>query len=178
MFEGNEYEYKMVIKDVNDQSVSSSGLEMYWNEANWGVSIFSFYNLNRNEIKSKDARFRIDYSENSPTYDKTMGGSIVGIDTAGVGINVDNLKMFVGKKGDILDVYGNANLPKAKIIDTTSNVDGYNWAFVARSNDKLNISVAQVALPPCTLNNLTQYFFNVLNIKCFNSWNKRSLSFS
>ncbi len=73
--------------------------------------------------------------------------------------------MFVGKKGDILDVYGNANLPKAKIIDTT-HVDGYNWAFVARSNDKLNISVAQVALPPCTLNNLTNIFstYSILNV--------------
>lgn len=160
MFEGNEYEYKMVIKDVQDPLAPLSGLEMYWNRAPIeGVSIFSFYNLNKQEIESKDARYRIDYSEISATYDKTMEVSIIGIDTTGTENNIDNLKMFVGKKGDIIEVYGNANLPDAKIVDQT-HLDGYNWAFVGRSNEKSNISVAQVALPPCTLNNLDNLFTN------------------
>lgn len=158
-FEGVTYEYKMVVTDISDPTHSAVGLEMYWNRSPVkGVSIMQFSNLNRRgATKDVNSKIRIDYSEASTAYDKTMEVTLVGLDTVGVNNNVDNLKMFVGKKGNLLDVYGNANIPDYQIIDKT-HADGYNWAFVARSNEDLNISVAKVALPPCTLVDLTNIF--------------------
>jgi hypothetical protein len=56
--------------------------------------------------------------------------------------------MFVGKKGDVVDVYGNSNHPNAILF--SGNV-GFNWAFVASGNDPKDIAVAEVGLPPITL---------------------------
>uniref|UniRef100_UPI00404AA282 hypothetical protein n=1 Tax=Fulvivirga sp. TaxID=1931237 RepID=UPI00404AA282 len=63
--------------------------------------------------------------------------------------SMKNLRMFVGKKGDFVDVYGNSNHPRARLLDE-SNV-GFNWAFVASGNDALNLAVAEVGLPPSNL---------------------------
>ncbi|RLD71219.1 MAG: hypothetical protein DRJ10_19625 [Bacteroidetes bacterium] len=62
---------------------------------------------------------------------------------------MDNLKMFVGKSGDIVDVYGNSNHPDAYLF--LDEPKGFNWAFVAVGNDATNIGVAEVGLPPSTL---------------------------
>jgi hypothetical protein len=56
--------------------------------------------------------------------------------------------MFAGKKGDVVDVYGNSNHPNAILF---SGTPGFNWAFVASGNDPANIGVAEVGLPPSTL---------------------------
>lgn len=157
-FENIEYEYKMVVRDIQNPLSPATGLEMYWNRSHAnGVAIMQFYNLNRTDTKNTNARIRIDYSESSSTYDKQMIVAIAGLDIDGVNDNVDNLKMFVGKKGDLLDVYGNANLPDYQIIDQTHQ-NGYNWAFVAHVDDSKNISVAKVALPPTTVSNNTDLF--------------------
>jgi len=57
--------------------------------------------------------------------------------------------MFVGKKGDVVDVYGNSNHPNAILF---SGTPGFNWAFVASGNDPKDIAVAEVGLPPSSLN--------------------------
>ena len=56
--------------------------------------------------------------------------------------------MFAGKKGDVVDVYGNTNHPNAILF--SGNV-GFNWAFVASGNDVTDIGVAEVGLPPSDL---------------------------
>lgn len=53
--------------------------------------------------------------------------------------------MFAGKKGDVVDVYGNTNHPNAIFFSGNA---GFNWAFVASGNDVKNIGVAEVGLPP------------------------------
>ena len=157
-FENIKYEYKMVVRDIQNPLDPATGLEMYWNRTpENGIAIMQFSNLNRTDAENIDARIRIDYSESSSTYDKQMIVSIAGLDIDGVNDNVDNLKMFVGKKGDRLDVYGNANLPDYQIIDKT-HLNGYNWEFVAHVDDSKNISVAKVALPPTTVSNNTNLF--------------------
>jgi len=61
---------------------------------------------------------------------------------------MDGMKMFVGKKGDFVDVYGNSNHPNAKFL--TEKV-GYNWAFVASGSETGDAAVAEVGLPLSTL---------------------------
>ena len=51
-----------------------------------------------------------------------------------------NLRMFVGKKANIVDVYGNSNHPRANLFN--ENAVGFNYAFVASSDANENIAVA------------------------------------
>jgi len=59
-----------------------------------------------------------------------------------------SLKMFAGKKGDIIDVYGNSDHPNAILI---SGTPGFNWAFVASGNEVKDLGVAEIGLPPSNL---------------------------
>ena len=57
---------------------------------------------------------------------------------------MDGMKMFVGKTGDQVDVYGNSSHPNAKFL--TEKV-GYNWAFVASGSTSEDIAVVELGLP-------------------------------
>jgi hypothetical protein len=73
--------------------------------------------------------------------------------------------MFAGKNGDVIDIHGNSNHPGFKIIDTTYT-GGRNYAFVARSNRELNISVAKIALPPSSVSTIENIFeeYSIKNV--------------
>ena len=60
---------------------------------------------------------------------------------------VETLKMFVGKKGDVIDVIGNSNHPNARFNPYDYETKGFNWAFVASGNENSDIAVAEVGLP-------------------------------
>jgi hypothetical protein len=96
--------------------------------------------------------FRIDYSEGGELgYDAQMEVRIAGLPVGSPleqPYAINSLHMFAGKKGDVVDVYGNSNHPNAILL--TGNA-GFNWAFVASGNDPANIGVAEVGLPPSTL---------------------------
>jgi hypothetical protein len=62
--------------------------------------------------------------------------------------SVSTLRMFAGRRGDVVDVFGNSNHPNAILF--SGNV-GFNWAFVAAGDDSENTGVAEVGLPPSTL---------------------------
>jgi len=162
-FEGKNYQYKLTISDGND-----IGLQLYWNtNPVKGVSIIQGYNLNRSEPKNHNAKIRIDYSEAESKYQKQMEISIAGLDTNMID-KMDKLKMFVGKNNDVLDVYGDANIPAIKHILDPKHTGGYSWVFTARTNETLNISVAKVAIPQTTLASVDKIFetysiFNVIN---------------
>jgi hypothetical protein len=66
---------------------------------------------------------------------------------------IKNLEMFVGKKGDNLDVFGNSDHPNAKFFTESK---GFDWAFVASGSISQNISTAEVGVPPCQLDNSTR----------------------
>ena len=81
------------------------------------------------------------------TLNESMIVSIAGlpeIDPFLAPFHMDGMKMFVGKKGDQVDVYGNSSHPNAKFL--TEKV-GYNWAFVASGSASEDIAVVELGLP-------------------------------
>lgn len=142
---GTAYQYEMTMVDTenNDQA-----LQLLWNtNPVAGVAIIKQYNIDRREDKStENAILRVDYSEDDAKYDATMTVSIAGVKVTENG-DVDNLKMFVGKKGDIVDVMGNSNHPTIVIIDK-DYTGGRNYAFVGRGDESTDLGVAKLALPP------------------------------
>jgi hypothetical protein len=129
-------------------------MQIFWNLAPVkGIAILKPYNINRTENENNpDAMFRIDYSEAGENgYDAQMLVSLSGLPLPENEIYaVNTLKMFVGKKGDLVVLQGNTNHPNATLF--TTDEKGFNWAFVAAGDDVQNLGTAEVGLPPSTLN--------------------------
>lgn len=157
-FEGQTWDYQLTITDAASEGATDGGkaLQIFWNKSTQvkGIAIIKPYNCDRNKNENaKDAVFRIDYTEGeNSAYDATMEVMISGFPLGNPLENpyaMNTLHMFVGKSGDVVDIYGNSNHPNALFF---SGQKGFNWAFVASGSDSKNIAVAEVGLPPCTLN--------------------------
>ncbi len=156
VFEGKEYEYNMLVTDADSEGNVDGGkaLQIYWNtDPISGVAILKPYNINRrDEARNPDAVYQIEYVDESDLgYESHMIVSISGLTLENPledPYSVDNLKMFVGKTGETVDLYGNSNHPNASFF--TSDV-GFNWAFVASGIRGQRIGVAEVGLPPSNL---------------------------
>ena len=157
-FEGKTWDYQLTITDADSESQADGGkaLQIFWNKTSAidGIAIIKPYNCDRiKNADAKDAAFRIDYTETSDLgYDAQMEVTISGLPLASPlsdPFSISTLKMFAGKKGDVVDVFGNSNHPNAKLF--TDNV-GFNWAFVASGNETKDTGVAEVGLPPSKLN--------------------------
>ncbi|MBP7496794.1 MAG: hypothetical protein KA792_03930 [Bacteroidales bacterium] len=153
------WQYGLTIKDFDN----SNAFQLFWNQKPIkGIAIFHIAKFDHNNLFGKlhpYGMIRIDYSEDQTNYDKQMIVSIANLKTYTIN-DINNMKMFVGKKGNNLDIYGNSNHPTALLIDS-KHQGGFNWAFVAHADDNLNIGVAEVALPVCNydkLNNLLTDF--------------------
>ena len=156
---GVSYEFEMTMIDVEDGALA---LQLLWNSSNGveGIGILQPFNINRIEnLNNPEAFYQIEYSENDPDYEATMLVTISGIDLdedASGTIeddekgNIDNLKMFVGKNGDIVEVRGNSNHPEITIIDQNFT-GGRNYAFVGRGDETADIGVVNLWLPPSSL---------------------------
>ena len=160
-FEGATWDLLLTITDVDSEKNSDGGkgLQIFWNKTTNvnGIAIIKPYNCNRTkDANLPNAIFRIDYAEGkSTTYDAEMVVTIVGLPTTGPNtdqFSINNLKMFAGRKGNVVDVFGNSNHPNAKLF-SNSQGQGFNWAFVATGSDPDNIGVAEVGLPASTLDN-------------------------
>lgn len=155
-FDGRTWEYGLTITDAESEGNDDGGkaMQIFWNRRpKEGITIIKPYNLDRtNEGRMAEAMFRIDYSGAGELgYDHHMIVSIAdmpAIDPLLAPFAMDGMKMFVGKKGDFVDVYGNSSHPNAKFL--TEKV-GYNWAFVASGSDTEDIGVAEVGLPLSTV---------------------------
>lgn len=156
-FEGETWDYQLTITDANSESEADGGkaLQIFWNKSAVikGIAIIKPYHCDREvNANARDAMFRIDYSEEGLLgYDAQMEVSISGLPLESPLQNpysMNTLKMFAGKKGDVVDIYGNSNHPNAVFF---SGQKGFNWAFVASGNDVKNIGVAEVGLPPSSL---------------------------
>jgi len=157
---GTTYEWELTITD--DVS-GNNAIQVFWNTNSGsgveGFSIINMYELDYNNGSLyANTNIRIDYSEVTPNYDAEMLVQISGWPVT-ANFELNNLKMFVGKTGKLVDVYGNSNHPNAYIVDSTHQ-DGYNWAFRAHSDDGLNIAVAEVGLPTTILTSNTDIFSN------------------
>jgi hypothetical protein len=156
-FESKAWDYVLTVTDADSESAADGGkaLQIFWNNTApvQGIAIIKPYNCDRTEnAAAKDAIFRIDYSEAGTNgYDAEMEVRIAGLPLANPlndPYSINTLHMFAGKKGDVVDVYGNSNHPNAFLFTEQT---GFNWAFVASGNDVKNIAVAEVGLPPSQL---------------------------
>ena len=159
-FEGTTWEYQLTMTDADSESNADGGkaMQIFWNNNPVkGIAILKPFNLNKedqDEWSGENTMYRIDYSETDATYDATMKVYISGLvlPDPSVGDNkfaMETLKMFVGKKGNIIDVFGNSNHPNANFFD--ENTVGFNWAFAAAGDESVDRAVAEVGLPPSNL---------------------------
>ena len=156
VFQDKSYEYQLTITDVESEGNNDGGIGMqvFWNnDPISGIALIKPYNLNReDDADAGDAMYSVEYSEEGMgDYEAYMIIQIADIplpDANADQFAVDNLKMFVGKKGDLIDVYGNSNHPNAKFFTDDT---GFNWAFVASGHEEKDIAVAEVGLPASTL---------------------------
>jgi len=155
-FEETNWDFQMNITDADSEGNPDGGmgLQIFWNtNPIKGIAILKPYNIDRTHNDLADeAIFRIEYSEAGEMgYDAHMTVSIAGLPLENPLVDpysVSTLKMFAGKEGDMVDVYGNTNHPNAKFFSTES---GFNWAFVASADEAANVAVAEVGLPPSGL---------------------------
>ncbi len=155
-YDGKVWEFEMTISDAVSEEEPDGGkaLQTFWNRQPMeGIALLKPYNINRNENNQEtDAMFRIDYSETGEHgYDAYMMVYASGLPLANPLDNpysISSMKMFAGKKGDYVDVYGNSNHPNAKFFTA---LVGFNWAFVASGKNSEDIGVAEVGLPPGNL---------------------------
>lgn len=158
-FEIQIWDHELTITDAMSESNPDGGvaIQIFWNnnigDGIEGVALLKPYNINRDdEEATEDGVIRIDYSELGENgYDAEMIVQIAGLESVDPLVDpyaINSLKMFAGKKGDIVDVYGNTNHPNAKFFNGDA---GFNWAFVASGHEKKDIGVAEVGLPPSTL---------------------------
>ena len=144
---GKSYAYELTTFDVLD---NAQALQMLWNVSPVeGVAIISPYNIDHTDDSNPNALLRIDYTEDDPNYEATMTVSISGIDPGVDGL--DNLKLWAGRNGDIVDVVGNSNHPGFELFDPNFT-GGRNYAFVGRGDEALDIGVINLSLPPSSVN--------------------------
>lgn len=146
---GVNYEYEMTMVDTENEDLA---LQVLWNtNPVSGVAILNPYNLDRTDLEADESAFlRIDYTEGHADYEAAMTVSISGIVAVENG-DIDNLKMFVGKNGDIVEVMGNSNHPNINILDPDFT-GGRNYAFVGRGDESTDLGVVKLALPPSSIN--------------------------
>lgn len=145
---GVSYEYELIMVDTENEE---QAVQLLWNTSPVsGVGILKPFNIDRSDLDaSENAFLRIDYSEDDANYDATMTISISGVEPVENG-DIDNMKMFVGKKGDIIEVMGNSNHPNVVIIDK-GFTGGRNYAFVGRGDESTDLGVVKLALPPSSV---------------------------
>ena len=155
-FKGEVWDYMLTITDADSKTNTDGGIGMqvFWNEDPIkGIAILKPYNIDRVEnANAGDAMFSIEYSEaGTDSYDAYMIVEISDFPMPEAEpFAINSMKMFVGKKGDIIDVYGNSNHPNAQFNSYSEEPTGFNWAFVASGHDDKDIAVAEVGLPAST----------------------------
>jgi hypothetical protein len=155
-YDSRLWEYELTISDALSENEADSGkaIQIFWNtDPIEGTAILKPYNINRVENpKATNAMFRIDYSEaGSSQYDAIMSVEIANLpmpDATKEPFALKGMKMFVGKKGNNVDVFGNSDHPNAKFYTERA---GFSWAFVASGLKTEDIAVAEVGLPPSNL---------------------------
>lgn len=155
-YEGVSYEFKLTITDTDSENNQDGGyaMQIFWNRNPVaGVAIIKPANMDRlHDADAGEAVIKIEYNSASDLgYDAHMIVSITDLTLEEPAIDpysMRSMKMFVGKSGDIIDVYGNSNHPNAAFFTDDT---GFNWAFVAAGYDNQELGVAEVGLPASNL---------------------------
>lgn len=156
-FDDRLWDYQLTITDVEHEPEADGGIGMqvFWNGSPIeGVALIKPSNLNTTDKdEMATAMYSVEYSEKGMVnYESFMVVQISDLPMPSAQeepFAVNTLKMFVGKNGDVVDVYGNSNHPNGQFF---TDKTGFNWAFVASGNQSTDIGVAEVGLPPSTLN--------------------------
>ncbi len=155
-YEGVNYEFSLTITDTDSEGNQDGGyaMQIFWNRNPVkGVAIIKPANLDFvHDADAGEGVFKIEYnSESDLGYDAHMIVSIANLTLEEADVNpysMRSLKMFVGKTGDFIDVYGNSNHPNAQFFNEET---GFNWAFAASGYESKDLGVAEVGLPPSNL---------------------------
>ena len=155
-YDSLQWEYQLTIIDVESEDNEDKGraLQMFWNrDPLKSISLVKPYNLDRNYDDSwSETTFKIDYSrEPYLDYQAHMMVYITGLPLASPAqepFAMRTMKMFAGKRGNLIDVFGNSDHPAAILF---SGQAGINWAFVAVAHDTWNLGVVEIGLPPIGL---------------------------
>jgi hypothetical protein len=156
-YEGVTWDYQLTITDADSENEADGGkaIQIFWNNDGpiSGVAIIKPYNCDRpKNVHAPDAMYRVNYTEvPSAKYDAQMEVFISGFPLESPlkdPFSVDNIHMFAGKKGDVVDVFGNSNHPNGVLF---TGDPGINWAFVASGDRVKDIGTAEVGLPPNSL---------------------------
>ncbi len=159
-FEGKEWEFQLSMTDED----GGKAMQIFWNNSPVdGIAILNPYNIDRTTVNEwsqseqwtdENTMYRVDYSETDQVYEQEMIVYISELkmpeDLSGNNrFAMETLKMFAGRRGDMVDVFGNSNHPYASFFD--NNTIGFNWAFVAAADESTDKAVAEVGLPPSIL---------------------------
>jgi hypothetical protein len=159
-FEGKTWEYQLTMTDED----GGTAMQIFWNNSPVdGIAILNPYNIDRTQVNQwseseqwtdENTMYRVDYSETDETYEQQMVVYIAGLKlpadlTGNNRFAMQTLQMFAGKRGNMVDVYGNSNHPYASFFD--NNTVGFNWAFVSSADETSDKAVAVVGLPPSNL---------------------------
>jgi len=155
-YEGTVYEFGLTITDAESEGNSDGGyaMQIFWNRSPIkGVAILKPFNIDReNDANAADAIYKIAYdSDSNLGYDAHMIVTIANLPLADPTDDLyamSTLKMFVGKSGSTIDVFGNSDHPNAQFFNDDT---GFNWAFVAAGYEDQDFGVAEVGLPPSNL---------------------------
>lgn len=153
-FEDHNWEYKMTITDTGADAIENIAAQVFWDKSPIeGIAILNPYNIDHNtDPVFMETMYRIDYSETGEMgYTYHMIVTITGLPVADPLENpysVSTLKMFVGRNGETVSVFGNTEHPNAKFFTSDA---GFDWAFVAAGKQSEDIGVAEVGLPSNTL---------------------------
>jgi hypothetical protein len=155
-FEGQTWMYQLTMTDVMSEQDEKQGvgLQVFWNNNPVeGIAILYPYNINRQDVSDawRKGMFKIEYSETGENgYEQSMIVSVADLPVEFSDVYaLKNIKMFVGRNGDFVDVFGNSAHPNATFYNSSK---GFDWAFVASGNQTSDLAVAEVGLPPYLLN--------------------------
>ena len=153
---GTTYGFKLTISDAQNSGNADGGIGMqiFWNTSPIkGMALLKPFNIDVTANTAyPDLMYSIEYSEDgSMGYDAHMIVELDGLPLGGDIYAISTLKMFAGKTGNTVDVYGNSEHPNAYFLDP-AGTPGFDWAFVASGNQSTDIGVAEVGLPSNLLN--------------------------
>jgi hypothetical protein len=124
VIENSEYadrawEYQLTITDAESEGNIDGGkaLQVFWNTRPVeGIAVIRPYHMDRSRnVEWLDAMFRIEYSEaGTAAYETYMIVEVAGMPMPDPRIDrfaLNSMKMYVGKQGDRIDVFGNSDHP-------------------------------------------------------------------
>jgi hypothetical protein len=165
-FENYTWQYKMTLTDAGQDINENTAMQIFWDKNPIkGVAILNPYNIDRNtDPIFLETMYRIDYSEAAEFgYTHHMIVTIDGLPLENPltqPYSMSTMKMFVGKNGDNVSVFGNSEHPNATFF---TGETGFDWAFTAAGKNSTDIGVAEVGLPSNTLNSSSRHELLVEN---------------